>query len=863
MAGSNTLSTPAPSRTGSSRASSVQSETPVKYNMAATNVFIKGNLEEQKEAIRKDLGSVPEVTVDFMLEHIIPKSQVDVSATKESLVKKGLYSEASGWTQFKGKSPRKLRKAPAKGHSNNKETEVFLNLKTVYEQIVSSAVFSDSSTPPPTLSFEQYPNTAPVSATDVKTRPDGVGILTKAQAIHSQNAVQNENRVIPVDEIDKPNWFDIAFVEEYKLGEKPADLNDNIYKILWSLHHIMHTDHRRRFTFGLTIENRNTRIWFCCRQIVIVSQPFDFSKDASKLIHLITSLAYATPTQLGYDPTMALKWRNNAWHYDIYVTTQLPDGTEYTQKYETYRVICDAANNIRGRATRVYEANIVDPEGKRSPLRAVIKDSWIDVGRAKEGDTLSQILEGASPEEKSLFLTVLQHGVVQIDGRDDSTQDLILDGQSFFSNKETKTNEGGNSTRHRFMLTKLPEKNEDGSDDSVHSAHELVYNTPLFPLYHPERSESNDSKSNQEAPSAPSSSQRSSATRASSIPPPAPTDALPHKTPYEAKRPVIYSPKVHYRIAFQEVGVSLLSMAGSGRLRISHVLQAMLDVTLALKFMAKRGYVHRDVSAGNVLMYNGRAKLADLEFAKVYGSGQTSYVRTGTYSFMSEEVACGKYTFQPQHKFFLHSPVHDLESLWWVGVWCLMWHYPVSERRPVDPVKKDHMDLMRDHGMKLFPSHHTPANARRINEIHSLTTYTSRSMEATEYPDEIFAMISRMDLFRQCISWAHKTTQAELPRNDASYFSDVLYINDPAQTTIRRVLNKHALPIFDMVTSKLKTPFHFEDKDGKVVPPHDYLLWPLDAMKKYDIWLVKQKRPKAKEIRRGAINLNGDGYFET
>ena len=44
--------------------------------------------------------------------------------------------------------------------------------------------------------------------------------------------------------------------------------------------------------------------------------------------------------------------------------------------------------------------------------------------------------------------------------------------------------------------------------------------------------------------------------------------------------------------------------------------------------MAKRGYVHRDVSAGNVIMWNGHAKLADLEFAKVYGSGQTSYVRT-------------------------------------------------------------------------------------------------------------------------------------------------------------------------------------------------------------------------------------------
>lgn len=44
--------------------------------------------------------------------------------------------------------------------------------------------------------------------------------------------------------------------------------------------------------------------------------------------------------------------------------------------------------------------------------------------------------------------------------------------------------------------------------------------------------------------------------------------------------------------------------------------------------MAKRGYIHRDISAGNILIYNGRAKLADLEFAKEYGAGQSSYVRT-------------------------------------------------------------------------------------------------------------------------------------------------------------------------------------------------------------------------------------------
>ena len=282
---------------------------------------------------------------------------------------------------------------------------------------------------------------------------------------------------------------------------------------------------------------------------------------------------------------MALKWRNGAWHYDITVITRNSDGTENTQVYETYKVICDAANNIRGRATRVYEAHIADPEKKHIlSRRAVIKDSWVDVGRTKEGDTLFELLQGATSEERGLFLSVLQHGVVQIDGCDDTTQDLILNGQTFFDDRRTETKEGERLPRDPFILTKVREKDEDDSDSSVESVHEPVYNTPLFHLFHPE-SPSNDPSTTQGTTD--TSSHRSSATRASSgttrsssIPPPAPTNALSHHTPYEAKRPIIYSPKVHYRIVFREVGQSLLSMAGSGRLKASHVLQAMRDVTL-------------------------------------------------------------------------------------------------------------------------------------------------------------------------------------------------------------------------------------------------------------------------------------------
>lgn len=37
----------------------------------------------------------------------------------------------------------------------------------------------------------------------------------------------------------------------------------------------MREDARRRFTFGITIEDTSTRFWFASRSIVLASEPFD------------------------------------------------------------------------------------------------------------------------------------------------------------------------------------------------------------------------------------------------------------------------------------------------------------------------------------------------------------------------------------------------------------------------------------------------------------------------------------------------------------------------------------------------------------------------------------------------------------
>ena len=69
---------------------------------------------------------------------------------------------------------------------------------------------------------------------------------------------------------------------------------------------MMHVDCRRRFAFGTTIENTDTRIWFCCREIVFVSHRFDFMKVnfvlrlLSFFLILMTNLCWLSRNQLNW-----------------------------------------------------------------------------------------------------------------------------------------------------------------------------------------------------------------------------------------------------------------------------------------------------------------------------------------------------------------------------------------------------------------------------------------------------------------------------------------------------------------------------------------------------------------------------------
>ena len=248
---------------------------------------------------------------------------------------------------------------------------------------------------------------------------------------------------------------------------------------------------------------------------------------------------------------MELFWSHDKWNYKITVTGKNKHGNIVTKDYKTTDIIADMSSNLRGRATRVYEAYDV----KNPHSRVVIKDSWVDVNRPKEGDTLTEILNDASDDEKALFLTVLVHGVVAIDGREDLTQDLLMNGYLISTGKNSpKSNNRRNSINAVDALRKMVA-------NAAIAGHVRVKNTvqgdhickaSIFEVLRTLKP----------------GSQTSTLVTSPDV----------STSDKEKRQPRVYSPKAHYRIVFEERGQSLHSMSCQRQIKLLLVVQAMHDI---------------------------------------------------------------------------------------------------------------------------------------------------------------------------------------------------------------------------------------------------------------------------------------------
>lgn len=278
------------------------------------------------------------------------------------------------------------------------------------------------------------------------------------------------------------------------------------------------------------------------------------------------------------------------YQYDIEV---LDTVSGELRRYRTHRLISDvSACSIRGRGTRVWEAYLLDDTGNPTGDLCIIKDSWPDSDREREGNVLAAIRAEATPEDRKFFketlLTVLAHG------------DVVLDGQ-------TKDQTLGDEARAFLETRPSDPENRKFSIKQVDLSERAILRR--------ERAESR--KQSQLAGSHVDSAH---VTRARA----------------ESKPDVTYSSKSHYRIVFKEVCKPLYEEQDLGNIFFAleetcesapfqFLLRSQANASVVLSRIHRTRWVHRDISAGNVLLYPSEqpgvfvTKLSDFEYAKRLG----------------------------------------------------------------------------------------------------------------------------------------------------------------------------------------------------------------------------------------------------
>jgi hypothetical protein len=237
-----------------------------------------GDLDDKRGAVLDDFApSIPELDMDTFIISLLPPLVPDVDTEKimENLIMSGDLvigdNERFFWSAFPTD--------PAS--SGCTENETFAGLAKIYSAVMKNV--PSNLLVQATSKLVLNPNSSPYSQRTHQTRPDGFMVLNTSS--------------VEQGKLDVPYWADLSVTMELKKNNSNNDHSDvcpasiidsngywlifvrqNVKKQVFSMQQVMIYDPCRRFTFGLTIENTDIRLWFCSRSGMIVSEKLDFNK---------------------------------------------------------------------------------------------------------------------------------------------------------------------------------------------------------------------------------------------------------------------------------------------------------------------------------------------------------------------------------------------------------------------------------------------------------------------------------------------------------------------------------------------------------------------------------------------------------
>ncbi|KAG8840137.1 hypothetical protein FRB96_009595, partial [Tulasnella sp. 330] len=402
--------------------------------------------------------------------------------------------------------------------------------------------------------------------------------------------------------------------------------------------------------YGITIENQWMSVWYFSRSHCAISEPFDFTVDYERFVTIMLSFLFATSKELGYDDEIR-RWRD----LDGHICYVYKIGTSY---YRTIEQIDEhQTGRLGGRATRVWKAiEIVSANDLRpapGSVEVVIRDIWLQDGAKTEEALQTAIFESL---QKVAILLNDEERLEKPTSEDDGRMiDRIKAAKS--CNDWTGALECVKNRRYEdYFLrigsygfgakTKTKAADAEAAPDIFKAAKHPIVESAQLPGAN--RSTISTSTSTSHGYGAP--------------PPP--------KVHRE------YSIRTRHFLVYTEVCVALQFLVD-----YQDVLKGLEDAVMALRLLLLAGWVHRDISAGNILLYkwsetNSRGKLGDLEYAREYVYDPSGTIggdpKTGTAIFMPVEIRKQNTFFQPLKRDIMkarppviHNFEHDLESIFW------------------------------------------------------------------------------------------------------------------------------------------------------------------------------------------------------
>ncbi|OSX57156.1 hypothetical protein POSPLADRAFT_1157810, partial [Postia placenta MAD-698-R-SB12] len=277
----------------------------------------------KRNAIIQDVGNtLPEVRMEYFFAALLPplRRSLDPVATVEKLKDKGQIVH-DGWACLKG----------GLAEADENECGDFKSLVDIVQAIADASPHVKDKQ---LLILRQDPSQAPKANTrSAKSRP--YGYLVKAG-----------------EQEGAARWVDIGLCAGYSKHGSKKDRNDNVRLVVWSMGQCMREDVRRRFVYGMTIENKTMRLWIM--------------QDVKTVVNMFQALMYAEEHQVGWDPTVAYVVHKNKGAADeielaednsprVDILVRDEDGEETW--FRTNKPISDSgANWPHGRGIRVWKA---------------------------------------------------------------------------------------------------------------------------------------------------------------------------------------------------------------------------------------------------------------------------------------------------------------------------------------------------------------------------------------------------------------------------------------------------------------------------------------------------------------------------